>query len=76
MSEKLEWMLRIALMNQVEIMTALEELLGPEPLSEDDHASRGEVRANLSDAIEQTIASLKDLREQEPVRGSDLAGQA
>ncbi len=76
MSEKLERMLRITLMNQIEIMTALEELLGPEPLSKDDHASRGEVRANLSDAIEQTIASLKDLREQEPVRGSDLAGQA
>ncbi len=33
MSEKLERMLRIALMNQVEIMTALEELLGPEPLT-------------------------------------------
>ena len=45
MSEKLERMLRIALMNQIEIMTALEELLGPEPLSEGDHASRAEVQA-------------------------------
>ena len=76
MSEKLERMLRITLMNQIEIMTALEELLGPEPLSEDDHASRGEVRANLNDAIEQTIASLKNLREQGAAGGSDLAGQA
>ena len=45
MSEKLERMLRIALMNQVEIMTALEELLGPEPESEDDLAGRAEVQA-------------------------------
>ena len=76
MSEKLERMLRITLMNQVEIMTALEELLGPEPETEDDFAGRGEVRANLSDAIEQTLAALKDLKEQEPGWGDDLAGQA
>ncbi len=76
MSEKLERMLRITLMNQVEIMTALEELLGPEPETEDDLAGRAEVQANLAEAIEQTIASLKDLTEQQPVGGSDLAGQA
>ncbi len=76
MSEKLERMLRIALMNQIEIMTALEELLGPEPLTEDDLAGRAEVQANLAEAIEQTIASLKDLTEQTPVGSSDLAGQA
>ena len=76
MSENLERMLRIALMNQIEIMTALEELLGPEPETEDDLAGRAEVQANLAEAIEQTIASLKDLIEQEPVGRSDLAGQA
>ncbi len=76
MSEKLERMLRIALMNQIEIMTALEELLGPEPQSEDDLASRGEIRINLGDAIEETIQSLKDLKEQEPVGSGNLAGQA
>jgi hypothetical protein len=76
MSEKLERMLRIALMNQVEIMTALEEVLGPEPETEDDLASRAEIRANLGEAIEQTIDSLKDLRDQ-AIPGSDpLAGQA
>ncbi len=76
MSEKLERMLRIALMNQVEIMTALEEVLGPEPETEDDLASRAEIRANLGEAIEQTIDSLKDLRDQD-IPGSDpLAGQA
>ena len=76
MSEKLERMLRIALMNQIEIMTALEELLGPEPLTEDDLAGRAEVQANLAEAIEQTIASLKDLGEQVLVGSSNLAGQA
>ncbi len=76
MSEKLERMLRIVMMNQIEIMTGLEELLSPETLSEDDHADRAEVRANLDEAIEQTLAALKDLREQEPVGRSDLAGQA
>ncbi len=76
MSEKLERMLRIALMNQVELMTALEELLGPEPETDDDLASREEVRANLSEAIEQTIESLKDLKEKMPGGNSTLAGQA
>ena len=76
MSEKLERMLRIALMNQIEIMTALEELLGPEPETEDDLASRGEVQANLGEAIEQTIQSLKDLKEQAPLGSHHLAGQA
>ncbi len=69
MSEKLERMLRIALMNQVEIMTALEELLGPEPETEDDLASRGE-------AIDQTIETLKALKEQGPLGSNTLAGQA
>ena len=76
MSEKLERMLRIELMNQVEIMTALEELLGPEPESEDDLATRAEVRANLDEAIDQTIEALKSLKDREPVEGSGLAGQA
>ena len=66
MSDTLERMLRIALMNQVEIMSALEELLGPEPLSEDDHATRAEIRTNIGEAIEQTIDSLKSLKEQSP----------
>ncbi len=76
MSEKLERMLRIVMMNQIEIMTGLEELLSPETLSEDDHADRAEVRANLNEAIEQTLAAMKDLKEQEPDRGDDLVGQA
>ncbi len=72
MSAKLEWMLRITLMNQIEIMTGLEELLSPETLSEDDHA---EVRANLDEAIEQTLTALKDLKEQEPGRGPLVGGE-
>jgi acetylornithine deacetylase/succinyl-diaminopimelate desuccinylase-like protein len=76
MSEKLERMLRIVMMNQVEIMTALEELLSLETLTDDDHADRAEIRANLDEAIEQTVEALKDLKEQEPGRGDDLAGQA
>ncbi len=64
MSDTLERMLRITLMNQVEIMSALEELLGPEPLSEDDHATRAEIRANIGEALEQTIDSLKNLKVQ------------
>ena len=76
MSEKLERMLRIALMNQVEIMSALEELLGPEPESEDDLAIRSEVQANLTESIDQTIEALKVMKDREPVEGSGLAGQA
>ena len=76
MTEKLEHMLRIALANQVEIMTALEELLGPEPESEDDLATRAEVQANLTESIDQTIEALKALKEQAPVEGGGLAGQA
>lgn len=66
MSDALERMLRIALMNQVEIMSALEELLGPAPLSEDDHATRVEIRVNIGEALEQTIDSLKSLKGQSP----------
>ena len=76
MSEKLEQMLRIALMNQVEIMTALEELLGPEPETDDDLATQGEIRANLSEAIELTIESLKSFKELGAVGSDNLAGQA
>jgi hypothetical protein len=76
MSEKLERMLRIALMNQVEIMTALEELLGPEPESEDDLATRAEVQVNLTESIDQTIQALKALKDQEPTDSGGLAGQA
>ena len=75
MNEKLEQMLRIPPMNQIEIMTALEELLGPEPETEDDLASRGEVHANLGEAIEQTIECLKDLKKQGPLGSNTLAGQ-
>ena len=76
MSEKLERMLRIALMNQIEIMTALEELLGPEPDNEDDLATRAEVQANLTEAIDQTMEALKASKDQEPGEGNGLAGQA
>ena len=68
MSDTLERMLRIALMNRVEIMSALEELLGPEPLSEDDHATRAEIRANIGEALEQTIDALKSLKEHSPTK--------
>ncbi len=76
MSEKLERMLRIALMNQIEIMTALEELLSPETLTDEDHADRAEIRANLDEAIEQTVETLKDLRGQGASEDENLAGQA
>ncbi len=69
MNEKLEQMLRIPQMNQIGIMTGLEELLGPEPETEDDLASWGE-------AIEQTIECLKDLKEQGPLGSNTLVGQA
>ena len=76
MTEKLEHMLRIALANQVEIMTALEELLGPKPESEDDLATRAEVQANLTEAIDQTIEALKFSKDQDPAGSGGLAGQA
>lgn len=63
MSATLEHMLRMVLMNQVEVMTALDELLGPEPDTEDDIATRAEIQANLNEAIEHTLASLKELNQ-------------
>ena len=59
MSEKLEQMLRMVLMNQIEVMTALDELLGPAPETEEDLATRAEVQANLTESIEQTLNHLK-----------------
>jgi hypothetical protein len=76
MSDTLERMLRIILMNQVEIMTALEELLSPEALTEDEHADRAEIRANLDEAIEQTVESLKDLGRSAPGGKGDQGGHA
>jgi tryptophan 2,3-dioxygenase len=65
MSERLEAMLRLVLMNQIEIMAGLEDLLGEAPATEDDHEHRAEMRTSLNEAIEQTLAHLK------PDQGSD-----
>ena len=70
MSATLEHMLRMVLMNQIEVMTALDELLGPEPDTEDDLATRAEIQANLNEAIEQTLASLKELNLLSPPSGT------
>ena len=59
MSRKIEDMLRLVLMNQIEIMSALNEILDEEPLTEDDHKYRPELRANLAESIEQTLDRLK-----------------
>jgi hypothetical protein len=62
-------MLRMVLMNQIELMAALDELLGPEPDTEEDIATRAEIQANLNEAIEQTLASLKELNLPSPTSG-------
>jgi len=59
MTQKLEDMLRLVLMNQTEIMAALDELLGEEPETEEDEEHRAELRANLTESIEQTLEVLK-----------------
>ena len=59
MSRKIEDMLRLMLMNQIEIMSALSEILDEEPLTEDDHKYRAELRANLAVSMEQTLDRLK-----------------
>lgn len=59
MTQKLEDMLRLVLMNQIEIMSALNEILEEEPLTEDVHKYRAELRANLAESIEQTMDRLK-----------------
>jgi hypothetical protein len=59
MSQKLEDMLRLVLMNQIEIMSALNEILDEEPLTEDDHKYRAELRANLTESVEQTLDRLR-----------------
>jgi predicted RNase H-like HicB family nuclease len=69
MSATLERMLRMVLMNQIELMAALDELLGPEPDTEEDIATRAEIQANLNEAIEQTLASLKELNLPSPTSG-------
>jgi hypothetical protein len=65
MSEKLERMLRTVMMNQIEIMTALEDLLGQEPVTQEDYDHRDQTRAALSDAIEHSLDHLKDLNRQD-----------
>ena len=70
MSATLEHMLRMVLMNQIEVMTALDELLGPEPDTEDDIATRAEIQANLNEAIEHTLASLKELNQPSSTSGT------
>jgi hypothetical protein len=70
MSATLEHMLRMVLMNQVEVMTALDELLGPEADTEDDIATRAEIQANLNEAIEHTLASLKELNQPSSTSGT------
>ncbi len=70
MSATLEHMLRMVLMNQVEVMTALDELLGPEPDTEDDIATRAEIQASLNEAIEHTLASLKELNQPSSTSGT------
>ena len=59
MTQKLEDMLRLVLMNQTEIMAALDELLGEEPETEEDEEHRAELCANLTESIEQTLEVLK-----------------
>ena len=61
MSQKLEEMRRLVLMNQIEIMSALNEILDEEPLTEDDHKYRAELRANLKESVEQTLDRLKSV---------------
>jgi hypothetical protein len=71
MTQKLEDMLRLVLMNQTEIMAALDELLGEEPETEEDDEHRAELRANLTESIEQTLEALKGSSREE----SDLHGE-
>ena len=59
MSRKIEDMLRLVLMNQIEFMSALNEILDEEPLTKDDHKYRAELRANLAVSMEQTLDRLK-----------------
>jgi hypothetical protein len=66
MSQELEEMLRLVLMNQTEIMAALDELLGEEPQTEEDDEHRSELRANLTESIEQTLETLKGSSREEP----------
>ena len=73
MSEKLERMLRIMMMNQIEIMTALEDLLGREPVTQGDYDRRDQTRAALSDAIEHSLDYLKDLNRQDRPEGERVS---
>ena len=66
MSQKLEDMLRLVLMNQIEIMAALDELLDGEPATEEDLEHRADLRANLTESMEQTLDRLKGLHQEEP----------
>jgi hypothetical protein len=66
MSQKLEDMLQLVLMNQIEIMAALNELLDAVPATEEDIEHRADLRANLTESIEQTLDRLKGLHQEEP----------
>jgi hypothetical protein len=71
MTQKLEDMLRLVLMNQTEIMAVLDELLGEEPETEEDDEHRAELRASLTESMEQTLEVLKGSSREEP----DLHGE-
>jgi hypothetical protein len=66
MSEKLEDLLRLVLMNQIEIMAALDDLLDGEAVTEDDLEHRADLRANLTESMEQTLDRLKGSNQEEP----------
>jgi hypothetical protein len=67
MTQKLEDMLRLVLMNQIEIMAALDELLDGESVTDEDVEHRADLRANLSESIEQTLDRLKSSNPEEPL---------
>ena len=73
MSEKLEQMLRTVMMNQIEIMTALEDLLGRAPVTQEDYDRRDQTRAALSDGIDHSLDHLKDLNRQDPSEGGGVS---
>jgi hypothetical protein len=55
------------LLNQIEMMEALDELLRDKSATEDDDEHRAESGANLTESIEQTLERLKESSHQPTV---------
>ena len=62
MDDQVEQLLRVTIMNQVEIMRALEELLAPPPTTLEGLDQRRQLRSDIGEAIDVTLDIMKAMK--------------